>query len=362
MSEGGDDSSEKTHEPTPQKLQKAREKGDIAKSDDVTVAAAYLGLLTAMTLGASGAAQGLGSALSAFLAIPDKLAGPMLGPGGDGLAADLFGRAAMAVLPLFILPALFALAALLGQRAIIFAPSKIEPKLSKISPIQGAKKKFGITGLVEFAKSAFKLVAISTALGIIIGGGIERFIAAALLPGDALPSLLREEGLRLLTAVTVVALAIAAFDYVWRLFDHRRKQMMTHKELRDESKEAEGDPHVKQSRRQRGREIAMNRMMADVPSADVVIVNPTHYAVALKWSRARGAAPVCVAKGVDGVALRIRESAEEHKVPVFSDPPAARALHEAVEIGAEIPPLHYRAVATAIQFADRIRQRARARR
>ena len=134
---------------------------------------------------------------------------------------------------------------------------------------------------------------------------------------------------------------------------------MTHKELMDEFKEMEGDPHVKQERRQRGHEIATSRMMADVPTADVVIVNPTHYAVALKWDRTPGSAPVCVAKGVDEVAARIRATAEEAGVPIHSDPPTARALHATVDLGQEIAEEHYRAVAAAIRFADRMRKIAR---
>ena len=127
----------------------------------------------------------------------------------------------------------------------------------------------------------------------------------------------------------------------------------------DETKESEGDPHFKQTRRQRGQEIAMTQMMADVPRADVVIVNPTHYAVALMWSREPGAAPTCVAKGVDETAKRIRQIAQESAVPIHSDPPTARALHATVDIGVEIPTEHFAAVAAAIRFSDAIRKRAR---
>jgi flagellar biosynthetic protein FlhB len=134
---------------------------------------------------------------------------------------------------------------------------------------------------------------------------------------------------------------------------------MSRKELMDETKDSEGDPVMKQQRRQRAYDIATNRMMADVPKADVVIVNPRHYAVALRWDRTAGGAPVCVAKGVDEVALRIRTVAMEAGVPIRQDPPTARALHASVEIGAEIRPEHYRPVAAAIRFAEAVRKRAR---
>ena len=128
----------------------------------------------------------------------------------------------------------------------------------------------------------------------------------------------------------------------------------------DEAKASEGDPHVKQQRRQKGYEIAMNQMLADVPKADVVVVNPTHYAVALKWSRLPGEAPVCVAKGVDEIAAQIREVAMEAGVPIHRDPPTARAIHATVRIGEEIRPEHYQAIAAAIRFAEKMRARMRA--
>jgi len=138
-----------------------------------------------------------------------------------------------------------------------------------------------------------------------------------------------------------------------------RNNRMSHQEMRDEIKQSEGDPYMKQSRRQRGYDIATNRMLVDVPKADVVIVNPSHYAVALRWDRSAGSAPRCVAKGTDEVAARIREVAMAAGVPIQRDPPTARALHASVAIGAEIRPEHYRAVAAAVRFAETMRARAR---
>jgi flagellar biosynthetic protein FlhB len=134
---------------------------------------------------------------------------------------------------------------------------------------------------------------------------------------------------------------------------------MSRKEMLDEFKANEGDPHLKSARRQRAQEVATNRMLTDVAKADVVVVNPTHYAVALRWDRTKRGAPICVAKGVDEIARRIRERAAEHGIPIHRDPPTARAMHASVEIGQEIRPEHYRAVAAAIRFADSMRKRAR---
>ena len=164
-----------------------------------------------------------------------------------------------------------------------------------------------------------------------------------------------------LFVVLAVSMSIGGIDALWQHHEHLRKNRMSRKEVMDEAKDSEGDPHMKQQRRQRAYDIATSQMMADVPTADVVIVNPIHYAVALKWSRKQGEVPVCVAKGVDEVARTIREIAMEAGVPIQSDPPTARALFATTEIGQEIDESHYHGVAAAIRFAEDMRKRARAR-
>jgi len=182
--------------------------------------------------------------------------------------------------------------------------------------------------------------------------------AMALTPGQVTVTLL-QLCISLLGIVLVIAISLGVLDFTWQRAEHMRKNRMSRKELTDETKNAEGDPHMKQQRRQKGVAIAMNQMLSDVPEADVIIVNPTHYAVALKWDRLNPGAPVCVAKGVDLVAARIREIANDAGVPIHSDPPTARALHATVDVGQEISRDHYKAVAAAIRFADRIRRAAR---
>lgn len=360
MSGGGeDDGQEKSFEPTEQRIQKAREEGNIAKSTDVTAAAAYIGLLLALVIGAAKAATVAGEALSGFLAMPDQLAPEILGPAGMANLAPIIGRVVWAVAPLIVLPVALTLAALYAQNVVKATPANLAMKLSRISLISNAKQKFGPTGIVEFLKSAFKLVAISIVVGFLLGGNVESYLVLSMSSGKALPGLLRDEALTLLKAVTVIAVAISFFDYFWRRYDHRRKLMMSSQDMKDETKQSEGDPHMKQARRQRAREISANQMMRDVPTADVIVVNPTHYAVALKWSREAGSAPVCVAKGLDAIALRIREIGTENGIPVMSDPPTARLIHATVEIGEEVRPEHYKAVAAAIRFADGINATAR---
>lgn len=361
MSGGGEDSGEKVFDPTPSRLEDARRKGDVPRSVDVNAAASYLGLLGAILAFGAWSVEGAASALMVFIDQPDRLMGMVLGPGGAGLSGAIMADAMRALAPLFLVPFAAVLVSLFAQQAIVFSATKLQPKLSKLSLISNAKQKFGPTGLVEFAKSAVKLVAISVALFLVLAGDLDEMIGAATADPRVLGALLAEELVVLLTITCLIAAVIGALDLVWQRFDHARKLRMSLQEIKEEVKQSEGDPHVKAQRRSRAEAIATNRMLLDVPKADVVIVNPTHYAVALKWSRAKGAAPVCVAKGEGETALRIRDVAATAKVPVHSDPPTARALHATVKIGREIAPEHYRAVAAAIRFADRIRRAAKAR-
>lgn len=363
MSGGGGDSSsgEKSFEASQQRIAKAREKGDIARSADVTAAAGYLGLLVVTATAGGATLKRAASDLMIFLDQPDRLSGHILGPGGPLLSARIIGDVLLALSPFLLVPAVAVLVALFAQQAVVFSGEKLMPQLSRISILGNAKRRFGPTGLVDFLKSVVKAVTICWGLVWYMRSDIDAFIGSSTAAPPALARMTLDAVSALLTITVVVAVAIAGFDLVWQRFDHARRLRMTHQEMREEHKESEGDPHMKAQRRGRAEAIALNCMLLDVPKADVVIVNPTHYAVALKWSRAKGSAPACVAKGEDAVALRIRAVAELAGVPVHQDAPTARALHATVEIGREIAPEHYRAVAAAIRFSDRMRKAAKAR-
>lgn len=361
MSEGAAGGGEKTYDPTPKRLEEARKRGDIPKSDEITGAGVYLGFLLAAVGGGGALLQGTAGALSAFLGQSDLLVGRILGAGGGEVLSGLLSEIGWGLLPFFALPAAGALIALFGQRAIVFAGSKLEPKLNRISPIAQIKNKFGPTGLVEFLKRVVKLTAVSITVYLILSVELDRIIGTTTATAGVATTLLLEMTITLLIGVTLLACAVASIDYAWVQFDHQRQQKMSLQELRDEAKEVEGDPALKAKRRRRATEIANNKMLAEVPTADVVVVNPTHIAIALKWSREPGTAPVCVAKGRDNMAAKIRELAEEAAIPVHRDVPTARALYDLVEIGHEVPPDHYRPVAAAIRFAEDMRRRMRER-
>lgn len=355
-----DSSQEKTLDPTPQRLQRARREGDVPKSQDLQTAAGYLGLLLALFISGGAIALGVAEPIFELIERPDEMVGLLFAPGGGDVLFALLGSAFIAAAPLLLAPMIAALVALLAQRAIVFAPTKIAFKLSRINPIKNAGQKFGPSGLFEFLKSLFKLIAIGVLLFIIVAYTHDGFEAFILVDARSMLELLADEATTLLIAATIVVGVIAFIDVFWQQAQYIKRLRMTVQEARDEMKESEGDPHVKTARRQRARDIANNRSLEDVPRADVVIVNPTHYAVALKWSRAPGVAPEVVAKGVDLIAARIREIATENGVPIHSDPPTARALYAALEVGDEIQPEHYQAVAIAIRFADTMRQRGEA--
>ena len=357
---GSQDDSDKTHEATEHKLAKAREKGELARSADLNTAGSYVGFLLAALAAGAGAVDEAGSLMMRLLDQPDRIA-PLVFSGGAGMAAlgGLLAGVAAALAVFFVLPGAVALLAVVAQRSLVFAPDKLAPKLSRINPVENAKNKYGPSGLFEFAKNTVKLIAFCGLLGVFLGGQLPRIAATLHATPGQIGALMARMAMEFLAVVVVLALLIGTLDFFWQRFDHARRQRMSHKEVRDEHKEHEGDPQMKQERRRKGMEIASRRMMEEVPGADVVMVNPTHYAVALRWSRAPGSAPVCVAKGVDHVALRIRALARESGVPLHHDPPAARALHAETEIGQEIDPRHYQAVAAAIRFADAMRRKAR---
>lgn len=357
MSGQEQDSAEKEHEPTRKKLDDARERGEVPKSTDVTTAASYLGLLVAVLAVGAQSLVRVGDVGAALLERADSWSALVFGGGAapvGGLLVEIGG----ALAPIFLGPALLVIVALVAQRAIVFAPEKLRPKGNRLSPLANAQNKFGRSGLFEFAKSFVKLVITSTLLFVYLLARFPDMIATLRLSPAIATALLMRMVVEFLALVAVIAFAIGAIDLLWQHYDHARKNRMSHKELKDEAKQAEGDPHMKQQRRERGHDIATNRMLDDVPQADVVLVNPSHYAVALKWDRQARGAPVCVAKGADEIAARIRERAAEAGVPLYRDRATTRALHATVALGDAIRVEHYKPVAAAIRFAEAMRAKA----
>jgi flagellar biosynthetic protein FlhB len=358
MSEEDQGQDDKEHDASPQKLAEARKKGDIPRSADLLMAASTAGFVLALVAFGGWAMTKAGSAGMVLLDQADRLSQLMTSSAPAPLGGIILAFAGPP-LALLLLPPVAVLVLVIATRSFLVTPERIQPKLSRVSPIATAKHKFGAEGLVEFAKSAVKLGLVSAILYAFLAARFEEVMAAVYLTPAMSTALLARLTIDFLLLVLFAGITLGGVDYLWQVHLHRQRNRMSRKEMMDEFKESEGDPHFRAARRQRAQEVATNRMLADVARADVVVVNPTHYAVALRWERGKGGAPVCVAKGVDEIARVIRERAAEHGIPIHSDPPTARAIHATVELGQEVRAEHYRAVAAAIRFADAMRRKAR---
>lgn len=348
MSETSD--ADRDHEPTQQRLEDARRQGDVPQSADLTAAAGLGGFVAALVIFGQDSADRMGHLGVWLLSAQGEL--------GRAALAAVFTQACLAVAPMVLLPAAASLAAVFAQRAAVVSAERIVPKLSRISPVATARQKFGAEGLTDFAKSFAKLCLVSLVLFGYLSGQANDILA--LVTQDSARVAQHVAGLLVgfIALAVLLSAALGAVDLLLQHLRFRARNRMSRQEVLEEMKRSEGDPHLKAERRGRGRAIALNAMLVDVPKADVVIVNPTHYAVALRWDRKSGRAPQCVAKGVDEVALKIREIAAEAGVPLHRDPATARALHATIDIGDEVRREHYRAVAAAVRFADAMRRRA----
>lgn len=352
---------EKSHQPTAKRLDDARLEGDIPKSAEFFLAATYAVLLLILVTFGGDLAMEVAGSLAPLLGSQPSTT---ISNESAKFLPDLRSSLAALVLPvaaLLVAPLLAVTLALAAQRAFVFVPNRLAFKANRISPLTAIKNRFGLGGLFEFGKSVTKLVLVGVLAAWLIGRDFDNIANAAVLTAQQFSKLLMSVFVSFLTGLTLLTAVIAVLDYFWQHGQHRKKLRMSHEDLRKESKESDGDPHMKAQRHRRGNEIATNRMLQDVPQASVIIVNPTHFAVALTWNKAKNAAPICVAKGSDEVAAKIRQIAAAAGVPCYRDAVTARALHASVEIGREIQALHYRSVAAAIQFAERMRKTAKER-
>ncbi len=352
---------EKSHDPTPTKLRQARKDGEIAISAEAHVLLIYLFMMIALAMIGPGIIEIFGTRALNALRSPEDLGNLVLSRETEGQFRRLLLYIAAPALVLLAVPLLAVFISAIAQNALVIAPKRLKINLSRLSPLANAKKKFGPHGLFEFTKTGMKLILVLLMTAILISLDMEKLVAlAGLEPGQGY-SIVGQWSLAVLAVFTLSALIITTIDLPMQHAQQTKKLRMSQQELKEEAKKTEGDPHLKQERRRRAEEFANAASLKDIPGADVVIVNPTHYAVVLKWARTRNTAPICVSKGLDHMAGRIREIAAEHGVPIRRDPPTARAIFGTVEIGEEIKPEHYAAVAAILKFADEIRRKARER-
>ncbi len=346
------DDAQQTEEPTQKRLSEAEEHGDIAKSAELQTLAILLGGTLAIAFFGKSAAMSLTNTFRMFLAEPDAM-------GTDSnaliqLAHALLGQILVIVGPFFAVMMLSGLAGNVLQHRPVFTFEKIKPNFAKLSLIGGLKRMFGVEGLTTLFKGIVKIAIVGAAVWTQLWperSGLESVLGQS-------PSGVAGDMSHLMFKVLIAALAaltvIAGLDYALQRIQFMKRNRMSKQEIKEEYRQSEGDPMVKAKIRQIRTERAKRRMIAAVPKATVVIMNPTHFAVALLYESGKMAAPMCVAKGTDALALRIRDVAKEHGVPIIQNPPLARSLYASVEVDETIPEEHYKAVAQVIGFVMRL--------
>lgn len=351
MAEERDDS-QQTEQPTQKRLEQAREAGDIVKSQEVSTLILLAGGTLAIAMFGRSLAVGLGELLEQFIQAPDQMA--VDGAGLASLMRGTFLHLGLALAPFMGVMLVAALAGHVLQSRPTFSVEKLAPDLSKLSLIAGFSRMFGLEGWINLVKGLIKLAIVGLAIWTQLWP--ERGMLEAILTQspEAVVADMSHLLFKILVAALSALLVIAGLDYFIQHVRFMRRNMMSRQEIKEEFRQNEGDPAIKAKVRQIRAERAKKRMIAEVPNATVVITNPTHFAVALKYESGKTPAPICVAKGVDQLALRIRAVAEENDVPVIENPPLARALHASVEVDEAIPAEHYKAVAQVIGYVMRL--------
>ncbi|WP_020594203.1 flagellar biosynthesis protein FlhB [Kiloniella laminariae] len=353
MSSEDTDESQKTEEPTGKKLADAREKGDVPKSQEMDSWFSFFGFMITVSFFAVWIATGISESLNIFVERPDMIRLD------TGQLAEAVKSIMANVGILFIVPAVlficFGIASGLIQHGWLISAKSLTPEFKKVSPLAGVKRLFSIQSVMNLVKGLAKLIIVGSIIALVIWPKRSMVPQLAELDVPQMAMVLLDWTKLVLVAVVAVMAIIAGLDFLFQYFQYIKKLKMSKQEIKDEMKQSEGDPMVKGRLRQLRMEKARQRMMAAVPSSDVVITNPTHFAVALEYKGETMEAPRLVAKGVDAVAFRIRKVAEENKVTIVENPPLARALYAGVEIDQEIPPEHYKAVAEVIGYVLKLK-------
>jgi len=342
-----DDSDDKTEDPTQKRLDDALAKGDVAKSQEVNTWFIIAGATLILSTFSGSIGGGILKPLRTLIAS----AGQLRTDGAALLAlSNTLGYAVLGAIgvPLLML-AIAAVAGNMVQHRLVWSSESLTPKFSKISPGAGLKRILGKQALANFVKGVFKLIALASVMMAVLWPERHRLESFMMFDPSAILDVTTNLTLQLMGAVVAMLTAVAIADYFFQYRQWFERQKMSLQEMKEEFKASEGDPHIKGRIRQLRHARMKKRMMAAVPKASVIITNPTHYAVALRYERGMPA-PICVAKGVDTLALKIREIAGKHDIPIVENVPLARALHATVEVDDEIPVEHYHAVAEIIGY------------
>lgn len=346
------DKSQQTEEPTAKRLEQAHESGDVIKSTEVTAFVLLAGGTLAIAMFGQSTAIDIAKLLSMFIEQPEQMS--VDGAGLASMSRGLLLHLALILAPFMGVMMAASLAGHVLQSRPTLNPDKLVPDFSKLSIPKGLARMFGPEGWTNLLKGLAKIIIVGMAIWTQLWperGMLESILTQS--PG-AIVGDMSHLLFKVLMASLAALLVIAGLDYFLQRMRFMQRNRMSKQEIKEEYRQNEGDPAIKAKVRQIRQERSRKRMMAAVPEATVVIMNPTHFAVALKYESGKMAAPICVAKGVDALALRIRAVAEENDVPVIENPPLARALHASVEVDEAVPPEHYKAVAQIIGYVMRL--------
>lgn len=357
-----EDKSSKTEEPTDKKLDEARKKGDVPSSKEPGAIAGTVSLFIGMAFLVPSMAPSVSAQLGNLIELAPQIS---IGTGTAGVAdvglvlESLAFAIIATVAPLFAVMVVAAIAGVLVQGETVVSLERIKAKRKNISPASGLKKIYSPAALVEFLKNTTKVLLIGGIAVWLAWGAISELLPGAVMLPERIPDYIRGRTATVLMIITAVFVPIMIADIIWKRVDWRKKQRMSHKDIKDEHKNAEGSPEMKSKRAQLRFDRARVRMRDKVPTANMILTNPTHYAIALRYERGVDPAPVCVAKGVDLMAGKIREIAREHDIPIVENRSLARALHATVEVDQVIPGEHWEAVAQIVGYVLDLKRKIR---
>jgi len=348
-----DDLGEKTEEPTPKRKREAREEGNVAKSQDFA-GVLVLALMTIAIVAAAGWMLGRAKVVIEKALDGATISDPIDPEGVSRLVDFVAGAAITTTVPILFIAWLAAAIGHLAQIGLLFSPKSIQPKLSKLNPLSGFKRVFSLTSLVKVSLDVLKVLVVVVVAALTVLEHRERIVALAMLTAF---QAFREMGILMIIIawrMLLLLLILAIMDLIYQKWKHHNDLKMTKQQVKDEMKQTEGDPETRKRRSRMSQQVAMQRVGAAVPQADVIVTNPEHISVAIKYEAERMNAPKVVAKGADFLAIRIRQIAMQHGIPIVERKPLARSLYRDVEVGEEVPPEFYQAVAEVLAYVYRL--------
>ena len=353
MAEESEDESSKTEEPSQKKLDDARKKGQFVQSRELNHFFMFLALTFLIMALSPAIGSDISDLLAPFIQRPDSF--EMDARNTGEVLREVLGR----VLIVMILPLAIAFAAVFGPSAVMkkwsFTTEQVKPKFEKISPFKGIKRIYSVKSLIEFLKNITKISLVAIIVWYCSKPYFGYLDALSAQSSMDTMELTKEIAGRIMIAVCILLFLLSIGDFLMQRFMFMKSMRMTKQEVKEEYKQQEGDPHIKAKLKAIRRDKARKRMMADVPKADVIVTNPTHFAVALQYDPESMMAPKVIAKGADNLAAKIREVATEHKIPIVRNPPLARILYDTTDIDDIIPSEHFQAVAKIIGYVYRLK-------